>query len=220
MTDFYVYIHRKATTGEVFYVGKGHGDRAYEFGRNDHWNKTARKHGFSVKIVETGLQEWYALELEMDLIALYGRNDLGYGTLVNWTDGGEGVSGLIHSKETKQKLKSISTGNTSAKGHTVSAQARAIISAKLTNPTKEFRKILSESHKGKVNPPETRAKISLSNTGRKPTEETLQKLRKPKSEEHRKNISLGKTGKPFSDSHKKALSEARIAVINRQKGLL
>lgn len=28
MTDFYVYIHRKATDGEIFYVGKGQGNRA------------------------------------------------------------------------------------------------------------------------------------------------------------------------------------------------
>jgi hypothetical protein len=44
-----------------------------------------------VHIVEHGLQEWAALEIECGLIALYGRSEIGYGSLVNQTDGGDGV---------------------------------------------------------------------------------------------------------------------------------
>lgn len=44
--DFYVYVHKKKTNGEVFYVGKGSGKRAWSaFGRNSLWKRTADKYG-------------------------------------------------------------------------------------------------------------------------------------------------------------------------------
>lgn len=91
MTCYYVYLHRKKTTGEVFYVGKGKNKRAWDrHGRSDLWKKTATKCGWDVEILQDNLQEWYAFELETGLIALYGRLDLGDGSLVNLSDGGEG----------------------------------------------------------------------------------------------------------------------------------
>ena len=88
--DFYVYIHRKATTGEIFYVGKGTGRRAWTSkSRNVYWHRVVKKHGLVVEIVLDGLQEWAALELEIDCIALHGRKSTGYGSLINLTDGGE-----------------------------------------------------------------------------------------------------------------------------------
>jgi hypothetical protein len=103
--DFYVYLHRKATTGEVFYVGKGFGRRAWKVSckRSQHWKNTVRKHGLIVEIAADGLQEWYAHEMERDLIALYGRRDLGHGPLVNLTDGGEGLVGYSPTVETLAK---------------------------------------------------------------------------------------------------------------------
>lgn len=92
---FYVYIHRKKSNGEVFYVGKGRKRRAWSTeGRNTIWQRITAKHAWEVEIVESNLQEWYAFELEKDLIALYGRRDDGYGALANLTDGGEGPSGV------------------------------------------------------------------------------------------------------------------------------
>lgn len=102
--DFYVYLHRKKTTGEVFYVGKGTRDRAWKHSsRNGYWKKVSKKYGYTVEIVLDNLQEWYALELEKDLISYYGRKNLGDGTLVNLTDGGEGSSGYIVSEQCRQK---------------------------------------------------------------------------------------------------------------------
>lgn len=87
---FYVYLHRKASNGQVFYVGKGLNGRAWtRKNRNRYWHNVVAKHGFIVEIVIEGLQEWAALELEMDYIALYGRKDLGHGELINLTDGGD-----------------------------------------------------------------------------------------------------------------------------------
>lgn len=87
--DYYVYIHRKPDN-TVFYVGKGSNRRAWDTcDRNRHWRNTVRKYGYYVEIVQDGLQEWAALELEVELIAYHGRKDLGNGGLVNLTDGGE-----------------------------------------------------------------------------------------------------------------------------------
>lgn len=103
--DFYVYLHRKKTTGEVFYVGKGTRWRAgNKVQRNIFWKRVVKKHGLIVEIVERNIQEWYALELERDLIAYYGRRDIGTGCLVNLTDGGEGSSGYKHTKNSLFKL--------------------------------------------------------------------------------------------------------------------
>jgi hypothetical protein len=99
--DFYVYAHAKATTGEIFYYGKGRGDRAWSTaGRNSWWRRTVKKHGLKVIIIQDGLQEWAAFELECDMIALGGRRDAGLGPLVNMTDGGEGAAGSIKDSAT------------------------------------------------------------------------------------------------------------------------
>lgn len=104
MTDFYVYFHKKATTGEIFYVGKGSGRRAYDkSSRSKWWYKVVAKHGFVVEIYMDKLTEWYALELEQDMISYYGRKDQGYGDLINVTDGGTGLVGYIHSEENRAK---------------------------------------------------------------------------------------------------------------------
>lgn len=92
--SFYVYIHKKKTTGEVFYVGKGTRDRDWIVkGRNPIWTKIYKKHGCVVEILANNLQEWYAFELESNLIDYYGKIVDGRGTLANLADGGETPSG-------------------------------------------------------------------------------------------------------------------------------
>jgi hypothetical protein len=117
--DFYVYVHRRASDGRVFYVGKGHGNRAWSTARNKHWHRVAKKHGLKVEIFQDGLQEWYAFELEMGLIALYGRENL-----CNMTDGGEGTSGFKHCEETRLAQ------STALKGKPRSEETRLALGAK------------------------------------------------------------------------------------------
>jgi len=106
--NYYVYIHRKKTNGEVFYVGKGKGKRAWAtsktVSRSKLWRNTSAKHGLTVEIVVNDIQEWYAFELECELILRYGRIDNGTGCLVNHTDGGDGTSGWIPSKKYRKNL--------------------------------------------------------------------------------------------------------------------
>jgi len=99
--DFYVYLHRRLSDNKTFYVGKGCGNRAFsEKSRSKKWIDYAKNHGYRVEIIQSGMQEWWAFELEKELIAFYGRENL-----VNMTDGGDGASGHRHSDEYKLMLK-------------------------------------------------------------------------------------------------------------------
>ena len=89
MDEFYVYEHTRNDTGAVFYVGKGMSSRAHRTSqRNDHWNRITAKHGRSVRIVASGLDEELALLCEIELIDKYRRIGV---ALVNLTAGGDGV---------------------------------------------------------------------------------------------------------------------------------
>lgn len=105
MWRHYVYIHRRATTGEVFYVGKGsRPDRAAsKQRRNPIWHRIVAKHGIVIEIVACCIDDRAAQELERSLVAEIGRRDLGTGPLVNLTDGGDGHAGLIISAEVRRK---------------------------------------------------------------------------------------------------------------------
>lgn len=104
MKDYYVYLHRKATDGEVFYVGKGRGRRAYLMdSRSDFHKRVVSKYGVKVEIVEDHLQEWYAYELEQNLISYYGKRIDGTGSLVNILD-----SAFVHVDYTEELLRIMS----------------------------------------------------------------------------------------------------------------
>lgn len=66
--DFYVYFHKHLDSAEVFYVGKGRGNRAKtRTNRGKSWTEAA-KHGFNIEYYATGLSETDALEIERSLI--------------------------------------------------------------------------------------------------------------------------------------------------------
>jgi hypothetical protein len=78
--NYYVYLH-KDKNGNIFYVGKGTGDRAYSKERHKIWQRyvTERLFGeYTVQILHDGLTESEALEIEDKKIYEYGEN------LVNW----------------------------------------------------------------------------------------------------------------------------------------
>lgn len=100
-----VYRHRRLDTNEIFYVGIGNIKRAtFKFGRNNFWNKIITKTNYSIEIIQENLSWEDACELEIFLISLYGRRDLGTGTLTNLTCGGEGSIGTIVSKDTRDLM--------------------------------------------------------------------------------------------------------------------
>lgn len=108
---FYVYIHLKEDTNEPFYVGKGSGKRALSRNsRSDFWRSIVAKHGYLVKIVMDDLLEEQAMSLERETIK--NLREMGV-KLCNFTDGGDGVSGLMHSEESKRRMSEAKKGKPS-----------------------------------------------------------------------------------------------------------
>ena len=106
LKESYVYIHRRKTNGEIFYVGKGRSRRwGQSSDRNYRWKNIANKHGVFCEIVANSLTNEEACILEKKLITVYGRLDCKTGTLANMTDGGEGVVGGRISDETRSKMR-------------------------------------------------------------------------------------------------------------------
>ena len=101
----YVYRHIRKDKNEVFYIGIGcsaNYKRAFQtHKRNPFWERTASLTEFEVEILFDNLTWEEACEKEKEFIALYGRRDLGKGTLVNLTDGGDGGKGVVKSNEEK-----------------------------------------------------------------------------------------------------------------------
>jgi len=103
MNNKIVYLHRKQTNNEVFYVGMGNKKRAYSKQRSKRWHNIVKKHGFYIDIISENLNNEDAFELECFLIEIYGRLDLKTGILANMTEGGCGVSGLNCSIKERRK---------------------------------------------------------------------------------------------------------------------
>lgn len=119
---FYVYMYmdpRPSKNLMPIYVGKGTAanDRA-----QDHWERPSlcrnrllkrtldkiRAAGLEpvITIVDEFDDESDAFAFEVELIAKYGRRDLGTGPLCNLTKGGEGGAGQVYTEERRERLRS------------------------------------------------------------------------------------------------------------------
>jgi hypothetical protein len=110
----YLYRHIRLDNNEPFYIGISATDdnyaRAYDKShkhrRNKLWQNITNKTDFEVEILLDNLTHEESCEKEKEFIKLYGRKDLGTGTLCNYTDGGdEGTLGrkYIYSDEHRKK---------------------------------------------------------------------------------------------------------------------
>lgn len=163
---FYVYQHRRNDTGEVFYVGKGSGNRAWSCeSRNRHWNHIVSKYGMTVEILCDGVDEDFAFLLESDIIAKLGRRDLKTGALVNMTDGGDGVPGYTHTPAVRAKI------SRAFRGKKLSPEHRANISKGQIGKkqSEEHCANMSKARLGKKASAETRDKLSIDRRRRPPT---------------------------------------------------
>lgn len=198
-----VYIHKRTDTGEVFYVGIGNQEkRAYsKSSRGKFWMDYTSKYEYEVEITHRDVIWEEACCIEKYLICFYGRRDLNLGTLVNVTDGGDG---LINAGElTRKKMSLAKIGKTTwNKGVSHSQETKDKISKankgrKLPSMSEEAKTKISEGNKGKTpwnknkkvpHREETKAKISIANKG---------KL----------------LGKQLSESHKQKIKESKIGLV-------
>lgn len=170
---FYVYIHRRKTDYQPFYVGKGMGRRAWETSskrRNRHWINVAQKHGVYVEIYKDGISESEAFEIEIALIAE--MKSLGI-ELANKTDGGEGSSGAKLSKSHQEALLKALAGHKFNVGRKHSDQARQNMSA----ATKKYYETNEHPWTGKSHSPMTKELIASKLRGRQFSDETKEKMR-------------------------------------------
>lgn len=113
----YVYVHKKVSNGEVFYVGVGdyYGRQSYKRAnsktqRTDHWKRLVSKYGYAIEIIADDLEYDEARTLEIYLISFYGRLDKKKGNLINKTNGGDGIKGLVWTDEHKKKVGDANRG--------------------------------------------------------------------------------------------------------------
>lgn len=248
MENFYTYIYldprkqgnysyngdRDTFDYEPIYIGKGCRKRL-----DEHWdtiekNKSRKYSPFLNKLkslhnkglkpifykILENVSEQEALDEEIRLIWVIGRKDLFMGSLLNRTWGGEGVSGFVHSEESRRK------NSERNKGKKLSEETKRKMSEAFKGRkfTEEWRKKLSENNAMKK--PENKKKISELRTGMKFSEEHKSRISKSKkgsipwnkgktgiySDETRKKMSETHKGKkmpPRSPEHRKKISEMR-----------
>ena len=139
MLLFYTYLWLRED-GTPYYAGKGTGRRAYA--RHSIGNAPPAERIF----IQNFESEEAAFFAERFLISYYGREALGTGCLRNYTEGGEGTSGLVHTPETKAKI------GAAKMGRKASPETRAKMSAVLFGHTRNV---------GNRHPLETLAKMSV-----------------------------------------------------------
>jgi len=170
----YVYRHIRLDKNEPFYIGIG-SDMTYKRAkeksrRSQLWNKIIAKTDYEVEILVDDITFDYAKLKEIEFIKLYGRIDLGNGTLANLTDGGDGLINRIFTSEHRRKLSLSQIGK---------------------EKSQEIKDKLRKYRIGIPNSSETRSKISKANKGRVNTPELMELLRNRKGE---KNPAFGITG--------------------------
>lgn len=165
---FYVYLHINRDTLSPFYVGKGHGRRAYHKGsRSTYWKSYTQKNEYDVIILESDLDEKTSYDKEIYWINRIGRLDKGLGTLLNQTDGGKYNKGRNNKGENNPRY-----------GISLSEDIKYNISKSLKGKylgenaarygktfTDETKKKMSDSHKGYKASYETKKRMSDSQTG-------------------------------------------------------
>jgi len=133
-------------THEPFYVGKGTKNRWKHYQQDScikgkflkNKLNILKKNNLSpiVILLIKNLTELESIENEKYLIKIIGRRDLNRGTLVNLTDGGDGMSGNIPTKESR--IKAVETRRSRPRSEKELAHTKRL--AELNRKTMKFRK--------------------------------------------------------------------------------
>lgn len=181
---YYVYTYYDPRNGDPIYVGLGKNNRAFK-----HWKKKANNVFFQnvlnkiraqglcprIEFVSMGLSFNEACALEKQMISLFGRRDLGKGTLCNLTDGGDGTAGYVRSEKSIEATRAGVTKywaevDHKAHGKRIAAvfSARtekelAVVSSNIkASRTSEVRAKIGKSTKERMKPGEFKEKVLAS----------------------------------------------------------
>jgi hypothetical protein len=196
-----VYRHIRNDNNEVFYIGIAKLEsRPYsKFSRNAFWKNITAKTSYKVEIIARPNTWEDCCELEEFLILEYGRKDLGTGSLVNLTNGGEGIIGNILSKETREKLSLAKKGK---------------------KPSEETKAKMSLAGMGRLTSDETKAKLSLAKKGKPLSSEHREKLRLSKQNISDETIAKMKIAKQnMSQETKEKISKFKKGKTSNRKGV-
>jgi len=152
----YAYLRENRTP---YYIGKGKERRLYKKTKGE---VNPPKDKSRIIFLKQNLTEEEAFRHEKYMIAVFGRKDLGTGILHNRTDGGQGSSGSVKSKETKIKM------SDALKGKSLSEEHKRKMS--------EAKKGEKHNFYGKCHSEETKRKMSEAKKGKSISEETKRKL--------------------------------------------
>jgi len=175
----YIYKHIRLDNNEIFYIGIGSDKnykRAYQkISRNMFWKHVVNKTKYIVEIIDDNLTWENACEKEVNLIKEIGRRDLGLGTLVNLTDGGDGMNNPTN--EIRIKMSNRMMKNQYRLNHTHSEESKQKMKESALKKDKSF-----------YSNPERNKKISDSKINVSRSEETKEKIHK-----HHEKYLKGKT---------------------------
>ena len=168
-----VYRHIRLDKNEPFYIGIGaETKRAYTIHKRTKYWTNVSKQGYEVDILFDDIPYEDAKLKEKEFIKLYGRIDLGTGTLVNLTDGGDGSVGYKHTKEGLLRIGEKSKGRKKSPEQIKKwKESRSFV---MKPETKEK---IRMALMGRKHSEERRKNQSISHIGRKASEETKEKLR-------------------------------------------
>jgi hypothetical protein len=214
----YIYRHIRVDKNEPFYIGigsdsKGKYERAFDYShRHSFWKNIVNKTEYEVEILMDEIDWECACKKEKEFIAMHGRRNLGKGTLVNLTDGGDGNNGAILSEESKNKIRLKAMGNKNSVGRSCEASERkrrsdVMKGNKYALGSKRTAEQLERSRTGNVNnswigrhhSPETIAKLMGNKNG----------LGRKVSDELRSRISAALKGRKLSEETKSKMRGKR-----------
>lgn len=190
---FYVYGHY-TTSGELFYIGKGSGLRAWtKKNRTKEWKAFAAQ-GYEVRIIRRFETAESALKHEEELHIKYGLRAKG-GRLVNQLIGGATPIKLV--ELWKAKIAEKARGNK----HTLGRKL-----------TQEHRRKISDGLRGRKVSQETRQKLAsrpISDEYRAKLREVFRNIPPERKAKWRKAISLANKGKIYSEETRKRISRSK-----------
>jgi hypothetical protein len=181
--NFYTYAFLREN-GTPYYIGKGRGSRRYtKCGRRGCNPPTDKSRIITLK---QNLTEEEAFRHEVYMIAIFGRKDLGTGILYNFTDGGEGVSGLRHADDSRARMSSTKRNKSDDEKRVTSEKlsiAAKTYFANLTEEEKiEFSAKVSEVHNKRTEEEKTKINLKRSKTLLNKTENEKAKIALKKQE--------------------------------------